>query len=190
MLSQVARQELAPDGIVVSIVYPSVTATEFHQSLAAGARVGGDSRAVRADTAESVAEAIVGVIESGEEEVMLASGWGGGGIEGTRLGSLAADGPSASRLRHPAKQVQDDDHQHSQGNHHPGAEPRPGRWPAWGRSSAAAVQVLTAGRSDARLAAKRIRRRLITQDVGSNLDRPEGLVDHGCMPPSCPPEAA
>jgi short-subunit dehydrogenase len=74
MLSQVARRELAPDGIVVSIVYPSVTATEFHQSLAAGARVG-DPWAVRAHSAESVAEAIVGVIQSGEEEIMLTSGW-------------------------------------------------------------------------------------------------------------------
>ena len=78
MLSQVARRELAPDGIVVSIVYPSVTATEFHSSLAAGARVGGDSWAVRADSAESVAEAIVGVIGSGEEEIMLTSGWNPG----------------------------------------------------------------------------------------------------------------
>lgn len=75
MLSQVARRELAPDGIVVSIVYPSVTATEFHESLAAGARVGGDSSAVRAHSAESVAEAIVSVIGSGEEEVMLTSEW-------------------------------------------------------------------------------------------------------------------
>jgi short-subunit dehydrogenase len=78
MLSQVARRELAPDGIVVSIVYPSVTATEFHQSLAAGARVDGNSWAVRADSAESVAEAIVGVIGSGEEEIMLTSGWNPG----------------------------------------------------------------------------------------------------------------
>src|SRR5450759_5683622 len=43
MLSQVARRELASDGIVVSLVYPSVTATEFHQSLAAGAQVGGSA---------------------------------------------------------------------------------------------------------------------------------------------------
>jgi len=78
MLSQVARRELAPDGIVVSIVYPSVTATEFHRSLAAGARVGGDSWAVKAHSAESVAEAIVGVIGSGEEEVMLTQDWGRG----------------------------------------------------------------------------------------------------------------
>ena len=78
MLSQVARRELAPDGIVVSIVYPSVTATEFHRSLAAGARVGGDSWAVKAHSAEFVAEAIVGVIGSGEEEVILTQDWGRG----------------------------------------------------------------------------------------------------------------
>ena len=81
MISQVARRELAPDGIVVSIVYPSMTATEFHESLAAGARVGGNSWAVRAHSAESVAEAIVGVIESGEEEILLTSGFGGGGAD-------------------------------------------------------------------------------------------------------------
>ena len=80
MLSQVARRELAPDGIVVSIVYPSVTATEFHQSLAAGTRVG-DPWAVRAHSAESVAEAIVGVIQSGEEEIMLTSGWDQGAAD-------------------------------------------------------------------------------------------------------------
>jgi short-subunit dehydrogenase len=78
MLSQVARRELAPDGIVVSLVYPSVTATEFHQSLAAGGRVGGDSWAVTPHSAESVAEAIVRVILSGEEEVLLTQDWGHG----------------------------------------------------------------------------------------------------------------
>ena len=71
MLSQVARRELAPDGIVVSIVYPAVTATEFHRSLAAGARVGGGTWATQADSAESVAEVIVKVIGSGEEEALL-----------------------------------------------------------------------------------------------------------------------
>src|SRR5664280_2096098 len=74
VLSQVARRELAPDGIVVSIVYPSVTATEFHQSLAAGARVGGSAGPIPPQSPESVAEAIVGVIPSGEEEVILAPG--------------------------------------------------------------------------------------------------------------------
>jgi len=82
MISQVARRELAPDGIVVSIVYPSVTATEFHQSLAAGARVGGNSWAVRAaHSAESVAEAIVGVIESGGGGDHADVGFGGGGAD-------------------------------------------------------------------------------------------------------------
>jgi len=74
MLSQVARRELASDGIVVSLVYPSVTATEFHQSLAAGARVGGSAGPIPPQSPESVAEAIVDVIRSGEEEVILAPG--------------------------------------------------------------------------------------------------------------------
>jgi NADP-dependent 3-hydroxy acid dehydrogenase YdfG len=76
MLSAVARKELAPDGIVVSIVYPAVTATEFHQSLAAGGMVGGGSRSVKPHTAEFVAEAILGLIVSGEEEVQLTQSWG------------------------------------------------------------------------------------------------------------------
>jgi short-subunit dehydrogenase len=88
MLSGVARRELAPDGIVVSLVYPSVTATEFHQSLAAGGRVGGDSGSVKAHSAESVAEAIIGVIQSGEEEVLLTQDWSG-----------AANRPDAGRAR-------------------------------------------------------------------------------------------
>jgi short-subunit dehydrogenase len=76
MLSQVARRELAPDGIVVSTVYPSVTATEFHQSLAAGGRVGGGGSGPTPHTAESVAEAILSLIESGEEEILLTQNWG------------------------------------------------------------------------------------------------------------------
>jgi NADP-dependent 3-hydroxy acid dehydrogenase YdfG len=76
MLSQVARKELEPDGIVVSTVYPAVTATEFHQSLAAGGRVGGGSWSVQPHSAESVAEAILGLIVSGDEEALLTQGWG------------------------------------------------------------------------------------------------------------------
>ena len=78
MLSQVARRELAPDGIVVSVVYPAVTATEFHQSLAAGGRVGGGSWSVKPHSAESVAEAILGLIVSGDEEILLTQGWNPG----------------------------------------------------------------------------------------------------------------
>lgn len=76
MLSQVARRELAPDGIVVSLVYPAVTATEFHRSLAAGAQVGGGSHGPAPHTPEMVAEAILGVIRSGEEEALLTQSWG------------------------------------------------------------------------------------------------------------------
>ena len=77
MLSQVARRELAADGIVVSTVYPAVTDTEFHQSLAAGSRVGGGAWAPPPHPPEMVAEAILGVIESGEEEALLKQDWGG-----------------------------------------------------------------------------------------------------------------
>jgi short-subunit dehydrogenase len=76
MLSQVARKELERDGIVVSTVYPAVTATEFHQSLAAGGRVGGGSWSAKPHTAEFVAEAILGLIASGDEEVLLTQSWG------------------------------------------------------------------------------------------------------------------
>ena len=73
MLSDVARAELAADGIVVSVVYPSVTATEFHSALRAGARVGGwGAGRIEPQSAEAVAEAIIGVIRSGEPEVVLA----------------------------------------------------------------------------------------------------------------------
>ena len=71
MLSEVARREFEPDGIVVSLVQPAVTATEFHSSLRAGARVGGGWGGPPPDPPEKVAEAIIGVIHSGEPEVMV-----------------------------------------------------------------------------------------------------------------------
>ena len=77
MLSAVARRELAGDGIAVSTVYPSVTATEFHQSLAAGARVGGGWSGPPPHSAEKVADAILALIESGDEETQLTQDWGG-----------------------------------------------------------------------------------------------------------------
>jgi NADP-dependent 3-hydroxy acid dehydrogenase YdfG len=76
MLSAVARRELAADGITVATVFPSVTATEFHQSLRAGGRVGG-GWGPEPHTAEKVAEAIVGLIESGDEEALLTQDWSG-----------------------------------------------------------------------------------------------------------------
>lgn len=81
MLSLVARAELAAEGIVVSVVYPSITATEFHETLRAGSF--DPSRApMKAHTAESVAEAILGAVRSGEAEVILAHTFAPGGPPG------------------------------------------------------------------------------------------------------------
>ena len=70
MLSRAAREELAGDGIVVSTVYPFITATEFHQTLRAG---GGPQRrpGLEPDSAEEVADTILDLIRSGEPEAVL-----------------------------------------------------------------------------------------------------------------------
>jgi NAD(P)-dependent dehydrogenase (short-subunit alcohol dehydrogenase family) len=70
MLSSVARAELADDGIVVSTIYPFVTATEFHEALRAGA--GPSVRpGMEPQSAEHVAERILELVESGEEQSVL-----------------------------------------------------------------------------------------------------------------------
>ena len=66
-LSATARAEWAADGIAVSVVYPSITATEFHQSLRAGSMRGGAH--IRAHSPELVAEAIRRAIQTGDAEV-------------------------------------------------------------------------------------------------------------------------
>jgi len=66
-LSATARAEWAADGIAVSLVVPSVTATEFHQALRAGSFRGGGH--VQAHPPELVAEAIRRAIETGDAEV-------------------------------------------------------------------------------------------------------------------------
>lgn len=71
MLSQVARLELASLGVVVSVVYPSVTATEFHQQLRAGHLLTG-ARAITPDPPELVAQAIALAIRTGEAHVLVA----------------------------------------------------------------------------------------------------------------------
>jgi NAD(P)-dependent dehydrogenase (short-subunit alcohol dehydrogenase family) len=71
MLSQVARVEFAPAGIAVSVVYPSVTATEFHQRLRAGHLVAG-GRSITPDPPELVAQAIAMAISTGEPHVLVA----------------------------------------------------------------------------------------------------------------------
>lgn len=69
MLSAVAREEFAPDGIVVSTVLPTYTASDFHDVLQAGQ---GPQRApADADTVEHVAEEILRAVETGEAEIAL-----------------------------------------------------------------------------------------------------------------------
>jgi short-subunit dehydrogenase len=68
-ISATARAEWAAYGIAVSVVYPNITASEFHQSLRAGA-IRGDGR-VPAQPPEMVAEAIAQAIATGEAEVVI-----------------------------------------------------------------------------------------------------------------------
>ena len=72
MLSQVGRVEFAPAGIAVSVVYPSVTATEFHQRLRAGHLVTG-GRSITPDPPELAAQAITMAISTGEPHVLVAN---------------------------------------------------------------------------------------------------------------------
>jgi short-subunit dehydrogenase len=67
MLSQVARAELAGDGISVSVVYPNVTTTEFFDVLRAGPSSRPDGH-----TAESVAELILDVVRDDGAEAFAA----------------------------------------------------------------------------------------------------------------------
>ena len=73
-LSLVAREELAPDGIAVSVIYPYITATDLERNA-----IGADEHSMAgpppgippADPPEKVAEAILNLIESGEAELSL-----------------------------------------------------------------------------------------------------------------------
>ncbi|MGD0166890.1 MAG: SDR family oxidoreductase [Gaiellaceae bacterium] len=73
-LSLVAREELAPDGVVVSVVYPYITETDLERNA-----IGGDEEwdgilppgIPPADPPEKVAEAILSLIESGDAELSL-----------------------------------------------------------------------------------------------------------------------
>jgi short-subunit dehydrogenase len=71
MLSKVARAEFEPDGIVVSLVLPSITATEFVDALRAG-DLPESRRDFPADPPERVAEAILRAVAAGEPEIALA----------------------------------------------------------------------------------------------------------------------
>jgi NAD(P)-dependent dehydrogenase (short-subunit alcohol dehydrogenase family) len=73
-LSLVAREELAPDGIAVSVIYPYITATDLEKNA-----IGADPDwngtlppgIPPADPPEKVAEAILSLLESGEAELSL-----------------------------------------------------------------------------------------------------------------------
>lgn len=71
MVSQVGQLELADAGVAVSVVYPSVTATEFHQGLRAGHLVSG-GHAIQPDPPELPATAIAFAIRTGEAHVLVA----------------------------------------------------------------------------------------------------------------------
>jgi len=71
MLSQVGRVEFDQAGIAVSVVYPSVTATEFHQRLRAGHLVTG-ARFINPDPPELVSWAIAMAISTGTPHVLVA----------------------------------------------------------------------------------------------------------------------
>jgi short-subunit dehydrogenase len=73
MLSLVAREELAADGIVISIVYPSVTATEFHDTLRAGS-MPSEGSGLTPHSPEYVAKAIIRALHTGEAEVIIPHG--------------------------------------------------------------------------------------------------------------------
>jgi NAD(P)-dependent dehydrogenase (short-subunit alcohol dehydrogenase family) len=86
MLSQVGRLEFADAGVTVSVVYPSLTATEFHQTLRAGKLRSGAQR-IQPDPPELVAEAIALAIRGGDGHILVgdpprpitpgdAAGWG------------------------------------------------------------------------------------------------------------------
>ncbi len=70
MISEVAQLELAGSGVTVSVVYPSVTATEFHDRLRAG-RMAEGARNIARHPAELVGEAITFAITTGEAHVLV-----------------------------------------------------------------------------------------------------------------------
>jgi short-subunit dehydrogenase len=71
MLSQIARIEFASAGVSVSVVYPALTATEFHDRLRAG-HFEARARRMPSDPPELVSTAIAFAIRTGEAHVMVA----------------------------------------------------------------------------------------------------------------------
>jgi NAD(P)-dependent dehydrogenase (short-subunit alcohol dehydrogenase family) len=73
-LSLAAREELAPDGITVSVIYPYITDTDLEKNAIGATErsmAGPPSGIPPADPPEKVAEAILSLIESGDAELSL-----------------------------------------------------------------------------------------------------------------------
>ncbi|MGZ4386820.1 MAG: SDR family NAD(P)-dependent oxidoreductase [Gaiellaceae bacterium] len=75
-LTLAARKELAADGIVVSVIYPYITDTDFERNaIGAESEGGGPPPGLPPpDSPETVAAAIAGLIESGDAELSLVPG--------------------------------------------------------------------------------------------------------------------
>lgn len=71
MLSQIARIEFHNAGVNVSVVYPSVTTTEFHRKLRAGQLARG-GRTIPPDPPELAAAAVGYAIAAGQPHVLVA----------------------------------------------------------------------------------------------------------------------
>jgi NAD(P)-dependent dehydrogenase (short-subunit alcohol dehydrogenase family) len=71
--SAVARNELGPDGITVSTIYPFITATELEQSMRGATETpdAGSGWNPTPHTSEYVADAIIALIRSGDAELSL-----------------------------------------------------------------------------------------------------------------------
>jgi NADP-dependent 3-hydroxy acid dehydrogenase YdfG len=86
MLSGVARLELADAGIVVSTVYPFLTATEFHSSLRAGALQAAPREnappELQPHRPEQVAEVVLELVRTGAERADLVPERFGGSYRG------------------------------------------------------------------------------------------------------------
>lgn len=81
-LSEVARLELAKDGITVSTIYPFITATEFHSSLRAGGDAIRSADGPAPQSANEVAVVILDLLRSGAERADLIPRRFGGTYDG------------------------------------------------------------------------------------------------------------
>jgi short-subunit dehydrogenase len=71
-ISETARTEMAKDGIMVSLILPFITQSEFDQAqIREGESSDGPPPGMQGDTSEHVAEKMIELIESGEPEISL-----------------------------------------------------------------------------------------------------------------------